>query len=135
MAKIKVANPVVELDGDEMARIMWRFIKEKLIHPYLDVELVYRFIRDELGSQWVQFIPIVERINADGRTLLQEGDTVTERSVGPDQWGRFLIAIFDEWVRRDVGRMYVNLFEAALASLSPLPSTPITAMPSFLLAP
>ena len=41
MAKIKVANPVVELDGDEMARIMWRFIKEKLIHPYLDVELVY----------------------------------------------------------------------------------------------
>ena len=41
MAKIKVANPVVELDGDEMTRIIWRFIKEKLIHPYLDVELVY----------------------------------------------------------------------------------------------
>jgi isocitrate dehydrogenase len=41
MAKIKVANPIVELDGDEMTRIIWRFIKDKLILPYLDVELVY----------------------------------------------------------------------------------------------
>src|SRR5499427_7840573 len=41
MAKIKVANPVVELDGDEMTRIIWQYIKEKLIHPYLDVELIY----------------------------------------------------------------------------------------------
>ena len=41
MAKIKVKNPVVELDGDEMTRIIWRLIKEKLIHPYLDIELLY----------------------------------------------------------------------------------------------
>jgi len=41
MSKIKVANPVVELDGDEMTRIIWAFIKEKLIHPYLDLELLY----------------------------------------------------------------------------------------------
>jgi len=41
MAKIKVENPVVELDGDEMTRIIWRLIKDKLIHPYLDVELIY----------------------------------------------------------------------------------------------
>jgi isocitrate dehydrogenase len=41
MAKIKVANPVVELDGDEMARIIWRYIKDKLIHPYLDIRLMY----------------------------------------------------------------------------------------------
>jgi len=41
MAKIKVANPVVELDGDEMTRIIWQLIKDKLIHPYLDIELVY----------------------------------------------------------------------------------------------
>ncbi|MBH9988553.1 NADP-dependent isocitrate dehydrogenase [Bartonella sp. W8098] len=41
MAKIKVANPVVELDGDEMTRIIWQYIKEKLIHPYLDVDLKY----------------------------------------------------------------------------------------------
>src|SRR5246127_4174045 len=41
MAKIKMANPVVELDGDEMTRIIWQFIKDKLIHPYLDLELLY----------------------------------------------------------------------------------------------
>ena len=41
MAKIKVVNPIVELDGDEMTRIIWSFIKEKLILPYLDVDLIY----------------------------------------------------------------------------------------------
>ena len=41
MTKIKVAKPVVELDGDEMTRIIWHFVKEKLILPYLDVELLY----------------------------------------------------------------------------------------------
>src|SRR5689334_13956497 len=41
MAKIKVKNPVVELDGDEMTRIIWRLIKDKLIHPYLDIQLIY----------------------------------------------------------------------------------------------
>ncbi len=81
-------------------------------HP-LDV---YHFIRDELGVQWMQFIPIVERINADGRSLVQEGQAVTDRSVDPQQWGQFLITIFDEWVRRDVGSVYVTMFEAALAS-------------------
>jgi uncharacterized protein len=77
---------------------------------------VYRFLRDELGTSWIQFIPIVERINADGRSLLQEGSAVSERSVTPQEWGTFLTTIFDEWVRHDVGRMYVNLFEAALAA-------------------
>src|SRR4026209_3061848 len=41
MANIKVANPIVELDGDEMTRIIWQYIKDKLIHPFLDVELLY----------------------------------------------------------------------------------------------
>src|SRR5579884_2612523 len=41
MAKIKVTNPVVELDGDEMTRIIWQLIKDKLIHPYLDIDLIY----------------------------------------------------------------------------------------------
>ncbi|MEX0589558.1 MAG: NADP-dependent isocitrate dehydrogenase, partial [Xanthobacteraceae bacterium] len=41
MAKIKVANPVVEMDGDEMTRIIWKLIKDKLIHPYLDINLLY----------------------------------------------------------------------------------------------
>ena len=41
MAKIKVVNPVVEIDGDEMTRIIWQLIKDKLIHPYLDIDLKY----------------------------------------------------------------------------------------------
>jgi isocitrate dehydrogenase len=55
MAKIKVTNPVVELDGDEMTRIIWKLIKDKLIHPYLDVELLYYDLgiekRDETRDQ------------------------------------------------------------------------------------
>jgi isocitrate dehydrogenase len=55
MAKIKVANPVVELDGDEMTRIIWQLIKDKLIHPYLDVDLKYYDLgiekRDETNDQ------------------------------------------------------------------------------------
>ncbi len=41
MSKIKVSNPVVELDGDEMTRVIWSFIKDKLIHPYLDLDIKY----------------------------------------------------------------------------------------------
>src|ERR1700742_3635431 len=41
MAKIKVTNPIVEMDGDEMTRIIWKYIKDKLIHPYLDIDLMY----------------------------------------------------------------------------------------------
>ena len=66
---------------------------------------VYRFFRDELGARYIQFIPIVER----------EGDGVTGRSVGPEQWGSFLIAVFDEWVAHDVGQMFVLNFDGALA--------------------
>ena len=55
MAKIKVANPVVEMDGDEMTRIIWQLIKDKLIHPYLDIDLLYYDLsiekRDETGDQ------------------------------------------------------------------------------------
>ncbi len=77
---------------------------------------VYRFLRDEVGTTWMQFIPVVERINADGLTLYQEGTTVSERSVLPEQFGAFLIAIFDEWVRHDVGTVFVQTFEAALSN-------------------
>ena len=55
MSKIKVANPIVELDGDEMTRIIWDFIKQKLILPYLDVDLKYydlaMEVRDETNDQ------------------------------------------------------------------------------------
>ena len=73
---------------------------------------VYRFFRDELDVHYLQFIPIVERKNESG---FQEGDEVTDRSVSPGKWGRFLIEIFDEWVRRDVGRTFVLNFDGALA--------------------
>jgi isocitrate dehydrogenase len=55
MQKIKVLNPVVELDGDEMTRVIWQFIKEKLILPYLDIDLKYYDLgieyRDETNDQ------------------------------------------------------------------------------------
>ncbi len=74
---------------------------------------VYRYFRDELGASFIQLIPIVERDNDTG---FQEGDTVTDRSVDPEAWGRFLIGVFDEWVRADVGSVYVQTFDSALAS-------------------
>ncbi|MBE9171481.1 anaerobic sulfatase maturase [Pleurocapsales cyanobacterium LEGE 06147] len=77
---------------------------------------VYRFFRDELGAEFIQFIPIVERINVDGSTAIQSGERVTERSVKPKQFGQFLSAIFDEWVRRDVGKIFIQHFDAALAN-------------------
>jgi uncharacterized protein len=77
-------------------------------HP-LDV---YRFFRDELGAHYIQFIPIVER---DNETGYQEGNRVTDRSVQPEQFGRFLIGIFDEWVKKDVGNTFVLNFDGALA--------------------
>ena len=97
-------------------------------HP-LDV---YEFFRDEIGARYVQFIPIVERVTAellpianlgwgergsDPRPLyLTEGHHVTDRSVGSEQWGRFLIGVFDEWIKKDVGTVFVQMFDAALAS-------------------
>jgi len=93
---------------------------------------VYRFFRDELKTEFIQFIPIIERVTpqmlpvansgwgergSDPRPLfLLEGNQVTDRSVGAEQWGRFLIGVFDEWVKRDVGKIYVQMFDAALAS-------------------
>ncbi len=74
---------------------------------------VYRFLRDEVGAQFIQFIPIVERDNNTGD---QTGEQVTARSVSGHQYGQFLNTIFDEWVRRDVGRVYVQLFDVALAA-------------------
>ena len=72
---------------------------------------VYRFLRDEVGTAFVQFIPIVERDNTTG---FQEGERVTDRSVTGRQYGQFLIAVFDEWVRRDIGRVFVQLFDICL---------------------
>lgn len=73
---------------------------------------VYRYFRDDLGATFVQFIPIVERHHPTG---------VSDRSVTPAGWGRFLIEVFDEWVRGDVGSVFVSLFDAALASWAGMP--------------
>ncbi len=83
---------------------------------------VYRFLRDEVGTEWIQLIPIVERIDSDGLALRQEGTEVSDRSVRPAQFGRFMTTIFDEWVRNDVARVYVQTFEAAVRNWAGLPS-------------
>ena len=84
---------------------------------------VYKFLRDEAGATWVQFIPVVERINENGLTLYQEGDRVSDRSVLPEQYGRFLSTIFDEWVHNDVGQIYVQTFEAAVRNWLGMPTS------------
>ncbi len=84
---------------------------------------VYRFLRDDAGTTWMQFIPVVERVNADGLTLYQEGTTVSERSVLPEQFGRFLSTIFDEWVQHDVGSVFVQTFEATLRNWLGMPTS------------
>ncbi|NLG97681.1 MAG: anaerobic sulfatase maturase [Chloroflexi bacterium] len=74
---------------------------------------VYRFLRDDLGARFMQFIPIIERENETG---WQEGQKLTNRSITGPQYGRFLIDVFDEWVRSDIGNVFVQIFDAALAA-------------------
>jgi isocitrate dehydrogenase len=70
MAKIKVKNPVVELDGDEMTRIIWQFIKDKLIHPYLDISLLYY----DLGIQ--------KRDETDDKITVDAAEMIKKVGVG-----------------------------------------------------
>lgn len=92
---------------------------------------VYRFLRDDLAIEFIQFIPVVERLeetalhisnagwgdrNRKRPLYTNAGTHVTDRSVGPQAWGSFLCAVFDEWVRNDVGDVFVGHFDAALAS-------------------
>ena len=89
---------------------------------------VYRFLK-QIGSGFIQLIPLVERLADDEARRLgldlatpprvDEPDArmpVTDWSVEPDQYGKFLTAIFDEWVQRDVGRVFVQLFDVALGN-------------------
>ncbi|HEY3905770.1 MAG TPA: anaerobic sulfatase maturase [Streptosporangiaceae bacterium] len=92
---------------------------------------IYRFLRDDCGARYMQFIPIVERATEellpaanegwgerarDRPLYVQDGGLVTERSVSAGGYGRFLIDIFEDWVRRDVGEVYVQMFDVALAN-------------------
>jgi uncharacterized protein len=74
---------------------------------------VYRFLRDEAGTEWMQFIPVIERVDEHGQPAHLRGEYASERSVQPEQFGQFLIIIYDEWVRQDVGRVFMQTFEAA----------------------
>lgn len=92
----------------------------------------YRFFRDDLGAGFIQFIPIVERVTSANAALAergwhekpggerplyeQTGDRATARSVDPKAYGRFLCAIFDEWVERDVGTVFVQMFDVTLGA-------------------
>ena len=81
----------------------------------------YCFFKEN-GCQFLQFTPIVERLtrHEDGRTLASLADkdeiSLSEASVTPEQWGYFLCAIFDEWVRKDVGKIFVEIFDCTLAN-------------------
>ena len=70
MAKIKVANPVVEMDGDEMTRIIWQLIKDKLIHPYLDIDLLYF----DLGME--------HRDATDDKVTIEAANAIKQHGVG-----------------------------------------------------
>ena len=120
----------------------WRLLREHDVETNILCSLhagnadfpleVYRFFRDELGAQHLQFIPIIERataLNLDiaekgwsdkpGRRRLlykQEGNLVTTRSITARQYGDFLTAVFDEWVKRDVGEIFVQLFDVTLGA-------------------
>jgi len=93
--------------------------RQNSLHPLE----VYRFLK-EIGSGFMQFIPVVEREtpepSSDGLVLVQPSfertATVTEWSVEPLAYGRFLARIFDEWVKKDVGRYFIQQFDVALES-------------------
>ncbi len=74
---------------------------------------VYRFLKDGAGARFVQFIPVVERPTRKGVPF---GGEATPRSITPEGYGSFMIDVFEEWVRRDVGRVFVQQFDDALAA-------------------
>ena len=98
---------------------------------------VYRFFRDALGARYLQFIPIVEPLRSTARLpgdqpvsagtrrfhSARRGSLVSLRSVGSRQYGLFLSEVFDEWLRQDVGTVFVQMFDSALASWCGLPAS------------
>ncbi len=117
--------------------------RKNALHPLE----VYRFLRDEIGTKYMQFIPCVEprqfETVAPGHlppSHLAPADSprarpghpmsiVTEWSVDPDDWGAFLSAVFDEWATHDAGRVKVNLFESMIAQMRGKPALLCTSSP------
>jgi uncharacterized protein len=77
---------------------------------------VYRFFRDQVGARFIQFIPVVERVEMEIGADKPSTTRISQRSVSGPAYGKFLIEIFEEWVRRDVGKVYVQLFDTALGA-------------------
>ncbi len=76
----------------------------------------YNFFKD-LGCHYIQFTPIVERLKQGNRLAsVREGGDLAPFSVTPEQWGNFLCTLFDEWIKEDVGKYYIQLFDATLAN-------------------
>ena len=82
----------------------------------------YNFFK-EIGCHYIQFAPIVERVfgHQDGRHLASLADReevaeLADFSISPEQWGNFLCTLFDEWVKEDVGKYYVQIFDSTLAN-------------------
>lgn len=85
----------------------------------------YRFFKS-IGCHYIQFAPIVERISRheDGRHLaspMNEGCSMADFSVTPQQWGNFLCGLFDEWIKEDVGRYFIQIFDSTLANWMGVP--------------
>lgn len=91
---------------------------------------VYRFLK-QIGSKYLQFIPVVEQVaeqpDSNGLVLIKpysrQRASVSDWSVEPQQFGKFLTTIFDEWVRQDVGRVFVQIFDVALESWANVPQS------------
>lgn len=80
----------------------------------------YKFFK-EIGVKYIQFAPIVERINVQGNGLKlthpeEKEAELAEFSVSPIQWGKFLVGLFDEWIKEDVGKIYIQMFDSTLAN-------------------
>src|ERR1700761_2896075 len=93
MAKIKVTNPVVELDGDEMTRIIWQYIKDKLINPFLDVNLQYFDLgmeyRDKTDDQvTIDAANAIKKVGVGVKCATITPDEAREKEFGPKQVGK-----------------------------------------------
>lgn len=78
-------------------------------------EEFYDFFKS-IGAQYIQFTPIVERSRADGRLAsVSDSGTLTPESITPEQWGEFLCRLFDHWAKQDVGKIFIQIFDATLA--------------------
>ena len=89
---------------------------------------IYKFLK-QIGSRYMQFIPIVEYLGPEGKISAQKSFktdkkySLSPESVGPEQFGRFYISLFDHWKKRDIGRIFIQMFDVTLGSVLGFPSS------------